>query len=123
MKFRILLLLLLLIAGPIISQEKKNGKTSYTDSLGNLHSGQNKKAMHVGEWTVKDKKGIHIATLNYKDGIYHGRYTSYYANGKVRWYGDYNNGKNDAVWVAFDDKGDTVRIETIVNDTLHGPAV
>ena len=61
----------------------------------------------------KEKIGVIAQTI---DSIFHGKYYTYYDNGKVRSIGNYNRGKKSGLWTQFHQNGNQINYGEYRND-------
>ena len=56
--------------------------------------------------------------MNYKKGYLDGERISYYKNGQVKLFGEYDKGKYDGTWKKYSEEGTMLFIATYQNDSL-----
>jgi antitoxin component YwqK of YwqJK toxin-antitoxin module len=72
-----------------------------------------------GAWReYYDENGSIMLEENYKHGIQHGLYTSFYPNGQVFSKGQFSNGLREGHFTVYDEQGNNIRNLLFINNIL-----
>ncbi|MFM7854436.1 MAG: toxin-antitoxin system YwqK family antitoxin, partial [Flammeovirgaceae bacterium] len=58
--------------------------------------------------------------VSFENGDYHGSFTEYFPNGKVKIKGNYKYDNSDGNWLEYDEKGNLIKSENYLTGTLNG---
>lgn len=71
----------------------------------------NDNSMRHGLWISYYDNGIKWSEAYYVDGVLDGHSITFFPNGKVRYIGEYKNGKKTGAWKFYDESGELVKEE------------
>lgn len=80
-------------------------KAFYEDGKKEMEGRALKSGKREGQWEYWFKDGKLWSTCEYKEGLKHGQSQVYYANGQLRYEGNYENDKPVGHWVFYDETG------------------
>jgi antitoxin component YwqK of YwqJK toxin-antitoxin module len=109
-------------------QEKKDSLWFNYAQSGELMSAENykndllngKALYYYKEGQVLEHKLQVERRVQYLDGKLHGKYQSYFYNGKLKQEGSYERGLKQGLWSEYNSKGVLIGTMKYVNDFLHG---
>lgn len=105
--------------GQVVSQGNyvegtEEGQWIYVNG-GYTEKGSYYDGMRTGEWVIRYPDGKAACVIHYEQDVMHGKYTSYWENGRVKLTGRYVGGLRDGAWFKYNEEGELI-LTTLYKD-------